>query len=95
MSSSGFEAGKSYQLHWTTVTGNRVAAGGGGWEESSKVIAASKADPAGRVEFRFNTPDDLGGTHGLWMTRVGKRQRHAIGGDNGAADGRAQRAGRH
>ena len=67
VSGVGFEAGKSYQLHWTTVTGNRVAAGGGGWEESSKVIAEGKADPSGRVEFRFNTPDDLGGLHGLWV----------------------------
>jgi hypothetical protein len=67
VSGTGFEAGKGYQLNWTTVTGNRVAAGGGGWEQSSKVIAEGKADSAGRVEFRFNTPDDLGGVHGLWV----------------------------
>jgi len=67
VSGSGFEPGKSYQLNWTTVIGNRVAAGGGGWEESSKVIAESDADSSGRVEFRFNTPDDLGGWHGLWI----------------------------
>jgi hypothetical protein len=67
VSGSGFEPGKSYQLNWTTVIGNRVAAGGGGWEESSKVVAESKADSSGRVEFRFNTPDDLGGWHGLWV----------------------------
>jgi hypothetical protein len=67
VSGSGFEPGKSYQLNWTTVIGNRVAAGGGGWEESSKIIAESKADGSGRVEFRFNTPDDLGGWHGLWI----------------------------
>ena len=67
VSGTGFEAGKGYQLNWTTVTGNRVAAGGGGWEQSSKVIAEGKADSAGRVEFRFNTPDDLGGLHGLWV----------------------------
>jgi hypothetical protein len=67
VSGAGFEPGKRYQLNWTTVTGNRVAAGGGGWEESSKVIAESTADSAGRVEFRFKTPDDLGGWHGLWV----------------------------
>ena len=37
------------------------------WEELSKVIAESKADPSGQIEFRFPTPDDLGGTHGLWI----------------------------
>lgn len=64
---AGFEAGKTYQLHWSTVTGNRVAASGGGWEESSKVIAESKADSSGTLEFRLKTPDDLGGLHGLWV----------------------------
>jgi len=63
----GFEPGKPYQLNWTTVTGNRVAAGGGGWEESSRVIAEARANSAGAVEFRFKTPDDLGGPHGLWV----------------------------
>ena len=29
------------------------------------MIAESKADPAGRVEFRFKVPDDLGGSHRL------------------------------
>ena len=46
---------------------NRVAAGGGGWEESSKVVAQGTADPFGRVAFVFATPDDLGGLHGLWV----------------------------
>jgi hypothetical protein len=74
VSGAGFEAGKSYELNWTTVTGNRVAAGGGGWEESSKVVAVSKADATGRLEFRFKTPDDLGGEHGLWVeTSTGKK----------------------
>src|SRR5260370_22429230 len=39
VSATGFAPGKAYQLNWTTVTGNRVAAGGGGWEESSRIIA--------------------------------------------------------
>ena len=60
----GFESGKTYQLNWTTVTGNRV--GGGGWTESSNPVADGKADPSGQVEFRFKTPDDLGGAHRLW-----------------------------
>ena len=67
VSGTGFEPGKIYRLNWTTVTGNRVAAGGGGWNESSKVIAEGKADSSGRVEFRFRTPDDLGGPHRLWV----------------------------
>jgi hypothetical protein len=74
---AGFEPGQSYQLHWTTVTGNRVAAGGGGWEESSKVIAQTRADIAGQLEFRFDTPDDLGGTHGLWVD-VGATRKTAL-----------------
>jgi hypothetical protein len=74
VSGTGFESGRDYQLNWTTVTGNRVAAGGGGWEEASKIIAEGKADPTGRVEFRFNTPDDLGGWHGLWVGVVGGKR---------------------
>lgn len=35
--------------------------------QSSKVIAEGKADSAGRAEFRFNTRDDFGGSHGLWV----------------------------
>ena len=67
VSGAGFEAGKSYQLNWTTVTGNRVDARGGGWEHSSRVVAEATADSAGRVNFSFKTPDDLGGEHGLWV----------------------------
>src|SRR6478735_7913182 len=37
-----------------------------GWQ-SSKVIAEGKADSAGPVEFRFNTPGGLGGLRGLWV----------------------------
>jgi hypothetical protein len=67
VSGTRLEPGKTYQLNWTTVTGNRVGAGGGGWEESSKVIAQAQANAAGRVDFHFKTPDDLGGSHGLWI----------------------------
>src|SRR5215472_14568252 len=65
----GLEAGKNYQLNWTRVVGNRMMGPGAeqpgrtNWEELSKVIAESKADPTGRIEFRFDTPDDLAGTH--------------------------------
>ena len=44
VSGSGFEPGKTYQLNWTTVTGNRVAAGGGGWEESSRSHCGSSGE---------------------------------------------------
>ena len=63
--SGGLEPGKVYALNWTRVVGNRMT--GQGWEQISKPIAEAKADAAGNVEFRFATPDDLGGTHGLWI----------------------------
>jgi hypothetical protein len=69
----GFEPGKSYALNWTRVVGNRMVATG--WEESSKVIAEGKADASGRVEFRFQVPDDLGGTHGLWVDSGGGKKK--------------------
>jgi len=50
-------------LDHATVTGNRVDARGGGWEQSSRVVAEAVADSAGRVSFNFKTPDDLGGEH--------------------------------
>jgi hypothetical protein len=62
---SGLEPGKVYALNWTRVVGNRMT--GQGWEQTSKPIAEAKADATGNVEFRFATPDDLGGTHGLWV----------------------------
>jgi len=69
---SGFEAGKTVALNWATVTGNRIS--GGGWEEHSRPIAEAKADAAGNVEFHFNAPDDLGGSHGLWADAGGQRK---------------------
>jgi hypothetical protein len=65
----GFEPGKTYQLNWTHVVGNRMT--GAGWEEGSHVIATGTADGAGRTEFSFTAPDDLGGTHGLWVDMGG------------------------
>jgi len=69
----GFEAGKTYQLNWNTVVGNRMTAAG--WEERARVIADGKADAAGRAEFRFKVPDDLGGLHNLWVDAGGSRKR--------------------
>jgi hypothetical protein len=62
---SGLEPGKTYQLNWTRVIGNRMT--GGGWDESVTPVAEALADAAGHVAFRFATPDDLGGAHGLWI----------------------------
>jgi hypothetical protein len=50
------------------------AASTGGWEERSRVVAEAMADAAGNVEFRFSTPDDLGGSHGLWADGATARQ---------------------
>lgn len=70
---SGFEPGKTYKLNWNTVVGSRMT--GAGWEEQARVIAEAGADTAGRAEFRFKAPDDLGGAHNLWVeTGSGKKQ---------------------
>ena len=62
---SGFTAGKTYKLNWTTVSGNRIT--GPGWSESSRVIKAATADAAGNLKFSFKVPDDLGGAHKIWV----------------------------
>jgi hypothetical protein len=64
----------SVQSRMTTGSGDRSASTGG-WEERSRVVAEAKADAAGDVEFQFEAPDDLGGSHGLWAeTGTGDRQ---------------------
>jgi hypothetical protein len=68
----GFEPGKTLQLNWTRVVGNRMT--GQGWEESSSVLAEAKVGTSGRAEFRFIAPDDLGGAHGLWVESGGKKK---------------------
>src|SRR6202051_2155508 len=65
----GFAPGKTYELNWTHVVGNRMT--GAGWEEGSRAIATAKADGTGRAEFKFKVPDDLGGAHGLWVDMGG------------------------
>ena len=65
VTAAGLRPGETYKLNWTRVIGNRMS--GQGWEESAIPVAEAKADAQGRIEFAFNTPDDLGGTHGLFV----------------------------
>ena len=67
-----FTAGERYTLNWTRVIGNRID--GGGWETSSMPVGEAVADRDGRVSSRFATPDDLGGTHGLFIDAGGTRR---------------------
>ena len=78
VNAEGVNPGETYTLNWTRVIGNRID--GEGWEESSAEIAAGVADASGNVVFQFETPDDLGGTHGLWVDANGamKRGTHFI-----------------
>lgn len=66
------EPGESYTLNWTRVIGNRMS--GLGWEEASIEVAEAVADANGQIAFEFETPDDLGGTHGLWIDDNGTRK---------------------
>jgi hypothetical protein len=58
----------------TSGNGDRPAATAAGWEERSRVVAEALADAAGNVEFQFITPDDLGGSHGMWADAGGARK---------------------
>lgn len=73
VSARGLNAGERYTLNWTRVIGNRID--GDGWVESSSPVAEALADAAGDVAFELVTPDDLGGTHGLWVDTGGAMQR--------------------
>jgi hypothetical protein len=73
VSTSGLEPNKTYKLNWTKSVGSRVS--GRGWEEMSSAIAEAKADASGRIEFAFKTPDELGGTHGLWIDMGGGKKK--------------------
>lgn len=69
-----FAPGQELELKWGTVTGNRVGTNAG-WEETWRVIATARADSAGRAEFHFKVPDDLGGAHTLLVEdRAAKQQ---------------------
>ncbi len=72
VSGAGFTPGQRYTLLWTTTIGNRV--GGHGWNEASRPVAETIADPAGRVGFHFAVPDDLGGPHKLSVENSGAKQ---------------------
>ncbi len=72
VTAGGLAAGKTYKLNWTKVVGNRMT--GRGWEEFSNPLAEAKADASGKIEFSFKTPDDLGGTHGLWIDTGGAKK---------------------
>ena len=65
--------GESYTLNWTRVIGNRID--GGGWAESSTPIAEAIAATDGSIVFEYETPDDLGGKHGLWVNANGAMKR--------------------
>ena len=67
-----FTPGERYTLNWTRVIGNRID--GGGWETSSVPVGEGVADREGRVTIAFATPDDLGGTHGLYIDAGGTRR---------------------
>jgi hypothetical protein len=69
VSGTGLEPGKTYKLNWTHSVGSRVS--GRGWEEMSNAIAEAKADASGRIDVTIKTPDDLGGTHGVWIDMGG------------------------
>jgi hypothetical protein len=72
VSGNGLEPNKTYKLNWTRVIGSRVS--GQGWGESSIPAAEAKSDVSGHVEFSFKTPDDLGGTHGIWIDNGGAKK---------------------
>lgn len=75
VSGSGFKPGKKYTLNWNTVVGNRMT--GQGWEEVARPIAEGTADAAGRAEFHFKAPDDLGGVHNMRADVEGAEKRGA------------------
>lgn len=72
ISGHGFAPGKTYKLNWTHVSGSRVS--GKGYEESGQEIAEARADASGHLEFSFRTPDDLGGTHDVFVQDGAKRK---------------------
>lgn len=57
----GLTPGKTYDVTWQTVSGNRV--GGGGWQAQTRPLGKARADAAGTLALALATPDDLGGAH--------------------------------
>lgn len=76
ISGEGFEPGKTYPLHWSSVAGNRVS--GSGWEEYERVVAEADADQSGKLEYRLAALDDLGGVHGLRVEAAGGDKKGAF-----------------
>ncbi|MCC6869833.1 MAG: hypothetical protein IT522_13520 [Burkholderiales bacterium] len=64
--SRGLTPGKTYDVTWQTVSGNRV--GGSGWEERTRSLGQARADAAGAFVLALSTPDDLGGAHAIAVT---------------------------
>ena len=72
VSTEGLSPGENATLNWTRVIGNRMD--GEGWAESSTEVTDAIVDESGNIEFSFETPDDLGGTHGLWLDVGGTKK---------------------
>jgi hypothetical protein len=69
---AGLTPGARYTLNWTRVVGNRID--GQGWQDHSIPAGEAVAGADGRIQFEFATPDDLGGTHGLWLDHQGAKK---------------------
>ena len=53
-------ANRDVDLLWTTMVGNRSVTG---FEERTKPLGKARTDSSGAFGWKFNVPDDLGGTH--------------------------------
>lgn len=73
VTAEGFEPNKTYTVNWTTVVGNRVS--GSGFEEHSRPLLEATADADGKLSFGFDTPDDLGGAHTMWVDTGGAEKK--------------------
>lgn len=59
----GFPAGEVVEIRWSSVNGNRIS--GAGWTEIERVLAEVTTEQDGTFSLTLETPDDLGGGHGL------------------------------
>jgi hypothetical protein len=66
---TGFAAGSSVQLSWSTVVGNRIS--GSGYASQDRPLAQVKADGSGAITYTLPTPDDLGGPHTITASGSG------------------------
>jgi hypothetical protein len=58
---SGLPAGKTVDLMWFRMVGNRVS--GSGYAEASSSLGTAKVDDSGKIVFPFQISNDLGGPH--------------------------------